>query len=193
MNFFKKFHALLSNESSSTSDLDIYITDSLNIHSNILKFTSDKLNASLELVFEKAVVTNDATAVNLSKLKGHNLAAHTMRYSFPSILLQIYCNPCLYWLHRPAFFVLLQKINTPIEEIASEMEIMKNIFSSEFVTSKCRSGNQDLQPIFEIMNSINVMEKQELSDLLLTAILPFIFCYFNVVEVIKNQVGLQTY
>lgn len=183
-NFLKKFGALLSNELPSKSDSDI--TESLEIHSNVLTFGSNDPNAPLKMVFGKQAIAN--TVVNPSKLKGHNLSPHTMRNSLPSFLLQIYLNPGLYWLHRPAFCVLLQRICTPTENIVLEMETMKRIFSSEFVTRK-RTSIQDSEHILHIMNSINVLENKELGDLLLTSILPFIFCYFNVVEVIKEQVS----
>lgn len=153
-----------------------------------MKFASVNADAPLELVFGKQVVTSDN--VNPSKLKGHNLSAHTMRNSLPSFLLQIYANPCLYWLHQPAFLVLLQRLKTPKDEVPSEMEAMKRIFSSEFVTRKTTAG-QSSSKILDIMNSINISENKELGDLLLAAILPFIFSYFNVVEVIKDQVNLH--
>lgn len=40
-----------------------------------------------------------------------------------------------------------------------------------------------------IFDSNKIEENAELSDLLLSAIVPFVFCYFNVVEVIKNQLS----
>lgn len=160
------------------------ITDSLEIHSNVMRFQSKDPSAPLELIFGKAVAANN---VNLSKLKGHNLSPHTMRHCLPSFLLQIYANPCLYWLHQPAFYVLLQKLNTTKEKMITEMERLKRIFSSEFVT---RKTDQNLENIVDIMNSINATENDELVNLLQASILPFVYCYFNVVEVIKEQVGL---
>lgn len=181
----KKFDALLSNEIPSKSNSDL--TDSLEIHSNVLKFPSNDTNASLELVFGKQTV---ATNVNPAKLKGHNLSAHTMRNTLPAFLLQLYTNPCLYWLHQPAFYVLLQKLNTPKEQITTELERLKQIFSSEFVTCKSAAGKGS-KDILKIMDSINISENEELGNMLLTSILPYIYCYFNVVDVIKNQVTVQ--
>lgn len=143
------------------------------------------MNATLELILGKTMAAN----VNLSKLKGHNLSPHTMRYSLPSFLLQIYSNPCMYWLHQPAFYVLLQRLGTPKGDIITELERLKLIFSSEFVTRK-NTVDQNSERIVEIMNSINVTENDELANLLLASILPFIFCYFNVVEVIKDRVRI---
>lgn len=176
---------MLSNEIPSKGDSDI--ADSLKVHSNVLKFPSSDANASLKLVCGKQAV---ATDVNPSKLKGHNLSAHTMRNSLPMFLLQIYANPCLYWLHQPAFYVLLQKLNTPKEEMAAELDRLKQIFSSEFVTRK-RAASKDSKNIFQIMDSLNMSENEELGHLLLTSVLPYIYCYFNVVEVIQEQVNFK--
>lgn len=182
-NFLKKFNALLSQELPSNGATNL--SDSLEIHSNILRFTSNDLNAPLELVYGKL---QTGTNVNPSKLKGHNLQPCTMRNGVPSILIQIYANPCLYWLHQPAFYVLLLRLNTPMDKIPSEFARMKSIFASEFVTRK-NTNNQDIKEIQDILNSINISENDELANLLLTSILPFIFCYLNVVEVIKDQVS----
>lgn len=130
-----------------------------------------------------------AANVNPSKLKGHNLSPHTMQYSLPLFLLQIYSNPCMYWLHQPAFYVLLQRLETPKNDIIKELERLKRIFSSEFVTRK-NNVDQNSEQIVDIMNSINATENVELANLLLASILPFIFCYFNVVEVIRDRVRI---
>lgn len=185
-NFLKKFQALLSLEIESKRDSDI--TDSLEIHSNVLRFQSKETNAPLELILGKTMAAN----VNPSKLKGHNLSPHTMQYSLPSFLLQIYSNPSMYWLHQPAFYVLLQRsqrLDTPKDGIIEELERLKRIFSSEFVTRK-NNADQNSEQIVDIMNSIKATENVELADLLLASILPFIFCYFNVVEVIRDRVRI---
>lgn len=179
----RKFGALLSIEIPSKYDSDI--TNSLTIHSNVLRYQSQDMNASLELLPAPAIA---ASNVDPSKLKGHNLSSHTMRSSLPSFLLQIYANPCLYWLHQPAFYVVVVRLGiTSDENITREMEQMKRHFASEFVTRNCDAG-QDSKRIIEIMNSINITKNDELADLLLASILPFVFCYFNVVEVIRDQV-----
>lgn len=181
----RKFGALLSIGIPSKYDSDI--TYSLTIHSNVLRYQSQDMNANLELLPAPAIAVGN---VDPSKLKGHNLSLQTMRSSLPSFLLQIYANPCLYWLHQPAFYVVILRLRiTSEEDITTEMEQMKRLFASEFVTRNCNAG-QDSKRIIEIMNSINISENDELADLLLASILPFVFCYFNVVEVIRDQVNI---
>lgn len=176
---------MLSQELTSKSDSSDDVSESLEIHSNVLRFTSSDSNAPLELVFGKL---QTATNVNPSKLKGHTISTHTMRNCLPFFLLQIYSNPCLYWLHQPAFCILLQRLQLPQDELFTEFQRIKRIFSNEFVTRKT-TDNHDINEL--ILNSIQISEDDELANLLLTSILPFVFCYFNVAEVISNQVSVN--
>ncbi|XP_031637359.1 dihydroxyacetone phosphate acyltransferase [Contarinia nasturtii] len=186
VNFLKKFEVLLALEIPSKSDSDI--TDSLEIHANVLQFKSKEANAPLSLVFGPIVASSN---IDPSNLKGHSLSPHTMQNTLPSFLLQIYANPCMYWLHQPAFYVLVRRLGgRSQEEVVTEIDQLKRIFSSEFITRKC---TQDTKKIVEIMDSMNISENMELENVLLTSILPFVFCYFNVVQVIKNQLSSKPF
>lgn len=167
-NFLSKFNALLSNEIPLKTTADIM--DSVSIHANMVKFSSD---GNLELIFGPPMTA--IRNVDLTKLKGHNLLPSTMRQSFPSFLLQIYANPCLYWFHQPAFYVLIKRLNTPVDEFECEFDRLKQIFVSEFVTRP-----QDFKTIEDVMNRINIAENTELADILLTSITPFVLCYLQV-------------
>lgn len=182
-NFLQKFNALLSNEIPLKASTDL--TDSVAIHANVLAFSP--VDGNLDLVFGPPIAA--VKNVDLSKLKGHNLLPHTMRQSFPSFLLQIYANPCLYWLHQPAFYVLLQRLNTPADAFKCEFDRLKQIFASEFVTRKCQIA-QDFQAIADIMDRISITENGELADVLLTSITPFVLCYLHVAKVLKQQVRI---
>lgn len=183
------------------------IVDSLSIHANVLDFASNDKNSSLQLAAGKLV--SNTKSVNLKMLKGHNLSARTMKRCVPSILLQIYANPCMYWLHQPAFYVLLHRLNVPKDEISHEMSRIKRIFSHEFVTRKISTTEvgifitflfncsaltkfslslQQMDEIVNFLNDINILQDAELCNLLLSSIIPFIFCYYNVIDVIMNQV-----
>lgn len=169
------------------SDKFSNIIDALNIHSNILKFSSNDENATLELVFGPRITTSTIKQTDPSKLKGHALLSHTMYKCLPSILLQIYSNPCLYWLHQPAFYVLTQRLNIAKDDVIVEVQRMKDIFVNEFITRK----TEDVGEMIAIWERIDFAGNDELSNILLTSIVPFVFCYFNVVEVIKNQVRVN--
>lgn len=182
-NFLKKFEALLACEipSQNVSNID----DSLDIHSNVLSFNSRNVNGSLRLVFGPRIAST--SSVDPKKLKGHALVASTMQRCLPSILLQIYANPCLYWLHRPAFYVLVKRMNIQKEDEAGEIQRLKQIFVHEFVTRK-DDDIQDLDKSIIFWESLDITGNVELSNVLLASIVPFIFCYFNVVNVINTQV-----
>lgn len=181
-NFLKKFNVLLANEIPLTATSDII--DSMEIHSNVMEFSPN--DGNLALIIGQPIAANN---VHSSKLKGHNLSPHTMRNSLPSFLLQIYANPCLFWLHQPAFYVLLSRLKTPKSDMEIELQRMKQIFVSEFITRK-NTANQHLKEVMDIMDSINITENDELGNLLLTSIVPFVLCYLHVAEVIKDQVRI---
>lgn len=178
--FLKKFNVLLANDIPLKTNSDIIET--LEIHSNVMKFSQN--DGYLELIMGQPIAAND---VDPSKLKGHNLSPHTMRNSLPSFLLQIYSNPCLFWLHQPAFYVLLLRLRTSKDDMPDELERSKRIFVSEFITRKNSSSN-DPNQVIDIMDNINITENNELENLLLTSITPFVLCYLHVAEVIKDQV-----
>lgn len=182
--FLKKFDALLSYDIPSTKSTNI-IDSSLEIHSNILKFTSDQENASLQLVPGPRIA--NTTNVDPKKLKGHALSAGTMQRSLPSIVLQCYANPCFYWLHQPAFYLLVRQMNISRNQHAAEVQRMKQIFVNEFITRNDASI-ETLEESIVLCERLHIAGNTELSNLLLASIVPFVFCYFNIVDVIKSQV-----
>lgn len=97
----KGLGALVAVESHNTTSK---ILDSLAIHDNIL---SSPITGNIELskpeIFNLQI--DDAT-----KLKGYTLSANTIRNSVPAFSLQIYSNPCLYWLAKPAFTLLAARM-----------------------------------------------------------------------------------
>lgn len=86
------------------------ILESLQIHSNVLKISQSD-NSVIELV-RSAINMPDGKKI--TGFKGHQLSTTTMYNTLPILLLQLYTNPCLYWLHVPAFYILAQsKTNNP--------------------------------------------------------------------------------
>lgn len=93
----RKLGALVAVES---NHVKIQVLDSLNIHGNIL---SAPIHGNIELI--KPEILN-LQIEDAKKLKGHKLSMNTIRNSVPAFSLQLYSNPCLYWLARPAFTIL---------------------------------------------------------------------------------------
>lgn len=104
VDFLRKFNALLSYDNATSLDRDI--SDALSIHSNVLSVDQC---GDLQVVAGKIHVNKDS---DLRKLKGHNLSSNTITRAIPLILLQIYVNPIMYWLHAPAFYVLANRTNS---------------------------------------------------------------------------------
>lgn len=180
-NFLKKFDALLSCDIPSTKVSNII--DSLEIHSNILKIQS---NNNIRLVAGPRIA--NTTNVDPKKLKGHALSPNTMQRSLPSIVLQTYVNPCLFWLHQPAFYLLARKMNVPTIEMAAEVQRMKQIFVNEFITRNDASIGT-LEESIGLWERLDIAGNDELTSIVLASIVPFVFCYFNVVDVIKSQLS----
>lgn len=103
------------------------IIDAINIHENILHLP---LRGSI--VLSKPEIANLKTDVDSGQLKGHRLSANTIRNSVPAFSLQIYSNPCLYWLVRPAFVILAAKNTIANASLVDIFFNLRNIFSAEF-------------------------------------------------------------
>lgn len=167
------------------------VADALTVHANVLQFTAAGEREHLALTVDKLVA--DTSRCDPAKLKGHSLSARTMKSSLPIILLQIHANPCLYWLHQPAFYVLLHRLHVPAPSMPIEMQRIKQIFSYEFITRKA-TDEQEIIELIGSFNEFNMLEDVELCELLLSSILPFMFCYFNVADVILHHVrGCSSY
>lgn len=80
----------------------------MSVHSNIVQFSKSN-EKYLELV--KGGTVSSTKRCDVNKLKGHDLTQKTMRSSIPSFVLQLYCNPCMFWLHQPAFFVMAEVLH----------------------------------------------------------------------------------
>lgn len=179
----RRFNASLSCEIPSLAKSEV--ADALVVHSNVLQFASPCNEAHLALAVEKRV--SDTSHIDPSKLKGHALSVRTMRSSIPIFLLQIHANPCLYWLHQPAFYVLLHRLQVSNKQMATEMANIKRIFAYEFITRK-RTEIDEFNSVIQKINEFNILADIEITELLLSTILPFVFCYYNVADVILNHV-----
>lgn len=83
--------------------IEAEIIESLEIHSNVLKISHS----------DSSVIEMTRSAINMpdgkiTGFKGHKLSSKTMYNTLPVLLLQLYANPCLYWLHVPAFYTLAE-------------------------------------------------------------------------------------
>lgn len=140
--------------------IEAEIMESLEIHSNVLKISHS----------DSSVIEMTRSAINMpdgkiTGFKGHKLSSKTMYNTLPVLLLQLYANPCLYWLHVPAFYVLAQNETNDLgrfldqkqftcsqfyisrfsifvlisDDVQSEVEKLRKIFCTEFISDKANT------------------------------------------------------
>lgn len=90
------------------ANLEQQIVQSLDTHNNMLKLS----DADQDVIDLMRPVINLADGNGLSGFKAHKLSSSIMLNSIPAILLQLYSNPCIHWLHVPAFYILAQQQTT---------------------------------------------------------------------------------
>ena len=181
------------------------IIETVEIHSNIVHFEQGQLQ------FSHVAATQVAQEVDAKRLKAHALSPHTMALAVPTLALQLYINPCLFWLARPAFLIMAalqqQKIQ---EETASSdyarvvsalfkrVAIMEDIFKQEFIMESNRNEAEfqhnllflEVHGILRICKQSGHIQmlQNECSRVVLSALAPFLCLYYQL-AVVLNQVG----
>lgn len=79
------------------------ILDALVIHANILHAP---VSGAIEMLNAEILNLPQEVDEGRHRLKGHQLCANTIRNAVAAFSLQIYSNPCLFWLVRSAFVLL---------------------------------------------------------------------------------------
>ena len=176
-------------------DMDNFDKDlrqTISVHQNILKLSGN--NSNIQLIKSNVDLTN----INAEKLKGARLSNEVMNVAVPAFSLQLYCNPTLYWLAQPAFFVLsaISQDTIDIQSLRRDFETLRKIFIYEFVLYPgfCEADfHQNLQlmlnlEIFKIQNeTFHLNHNSNYTNLLLSAIAPFLNCYLNTSKVILGN------
>lgn len=124
--------------------------ETIRIHSNTLKLDDRDAGDAGNCCIQQMHVSIEhlATEVDVGKMKAHPLQPLTMAIAIPSLSLQLYINPCLFWLARPAYLLVaalkLQKeqhflsqssIKDQLKKYAYELE---DIFKYEFIIDTSR-------------------------------------------------------
>ena len=176
-----------------TQKLDDDINRTISVHNNILEVKGNNSNV-------KMIKSNvDLGNINPLKLKGIRLCNEVMNIAVPVFSLQLYCNPTLYWLAQPAFFVLstLGSDNMDISKLRKDVEILRKVFVYEFVlypgfAEESFDRTMDQMNELEIFKSTNngglqLNKDSKYVNLLLSALAPFLNCYLNTSSVILNN------
>lgn len=137
--FIKQLDTSLTKEilSDQIETLKLHAIETIQIHSNTFVLRGDgkvqQINVSMESLSRE---------IDTRKMKAHSLQPLTMAIAMPSVSLQLYINPCLFWLVRPAYLIfaalklqkeqhfLNQSLKDQLKEYAYELE---DIFKYEFI------------------------------------------------------------
>lgn len=160
------------------------IIKTVEIHSNVVKF--DKAN--LKYTPTPGV---DMKTIEVKKLKGHMLAQDTMTISVPALHIQLYVNPCMFWLAKPSFLILsAMKLNAkgyhdllPADQLEEDFNELSRIFNQEFILDSTINENS-ISNILDVLRSFGVFNgmqflANDVSKLLLSAIAPFLCMYYQ--------------
>lgn len=161
------------------------IEETINVHDNILEIVGN--NACVRL---KTIDTAPAKRDDGIKLKGHWICKEVMDKVVPVFSLQLYCNPTLFWLSQPTFFVLslFDSQMKSLEHLKQDVSILRNVFIYEFVLYP-RFADEEFDETLKLLLSMQVIQlfsddttyclnyKHPCIDLFLSAIAPFLSCF----------------
>ncbi|XP_055904777.1 dihydroxyacetone phosphate acyltransferase [Eupeodes corollae] len=167
------------------------IIKTVEIHSNVVTFEK----ANLKYTPSTGV---DMKNIELKKLKGHMLAQNTMTIAVPALHIQLYINPCMFWLAKPSFVVLAaMKLNAngyrdllPADQLEDKFNELCKIFNQEFIFESNKNENS-VSHILDVLRSFGVFNGMEflsndVSKLLLSAISPFLCIYYQLAVAITE-------
>ncbi|XP_058978551.1 dihydroxyacetone phosphate acyltransferase-like [Musca domestica] len=181
------------------------IIETVEIHSNIVHFKQGRLE------FTQVPVELLAQEIDISRLKAHALSPRTMAVAVPSMALQLYMNPCLFWLARPGYLIMAalqleeqqQKMSKQISgsheetilRLSQQVDALDEVFKHEFIVE----SNRELEEFehnlkflkdygvlhISQMGSVQV-QHNECSRSILTALSPFLCLYYQLVVALNT-------
>lgn len=186
---FEKLGAkVATNEKSIQRD----IIETLEVHSNILRL----MKGTVELVSNGI----NFETTDVKRLKGFPLSKETMQTAVPILSLQIYINPCLFWLSNLSFIMLagLKLINearaVTKDAIFNTFKELSAIFYSEFILANSFEDNFKVLLDLEIFHKVDeyfVLKLKHISNVILSAFAPFLCIYLQIANTILDQVNLK--
>lgn len=143
------FEVLGAHVATNVNSIKPEIIETVEIHSNIVHFKQARLE------FTQVPVEQLAQEIDVNNLKAHALSPRTMAVAVPSMALQLYINPCLFWLARPGYLILAalrlqneQKISAEkitvgsygeaILRLSREVNRLDEVFKHEFIIESNR-------------------------------------------------------
>lgn len=188
---FETFGALVAVD---LKNLDKDIHDTFAVHGNILELVGNNNNVHL-------IKSNvDLKNMNISQLKGHRLCNEVMNIAVPALSLQLYCNPAMFWLAEPAFFVLSalgRNSAIRVDDLKADVDLLRQTFIYEFVLYPA-FAEQDFNKTLHHLEMLEIFDRttegflnlncdSKFINLLLSAISPFLISYFQTARTILND------
>lgn len=205
-----------------TGDPLAAVAEALRVHGNLFGVPTtadDEGHADgepLELL-RPELPTVTATAASARSLRAHQLAVGTLRNAVPVLTLQIYANPCMFWLAPPAFVLLavrtlvaehaaLADRRRPLQlgAVAEVCAHMRRLFGEEFVLPSEPDGHEQIVDTLVAWRMLDGATLRVRGDgagdeddgtvdanvqLVLSAIVPFVCCYRLVAQTLCEDFG----
>lgn len=203
------FEQLGAHVSTSANSIKPDIIDAVEIHGNILQFRVGRLQ------FSPLAVDQLAAKIDVKRLKAHALSPDTMAVAVPMLALQLYVNPCMFWLARPAYLLLaalkeqrrqknFDAISTYEETLAalhSHVTSMDSLFQHEFIVESNRAAvefethlqllmDEHALQLNEQNGKISVQDN-ECSRVILAALAPFLCLYYQLAVTLRQVSALN--
>lgn len=190
------------------------VNAALALHSNIVRIIDDDGNAvggqrTVQLLRPPTPSTTSASDkggrsaaidTTATRLKGHQLSPATLRNVLPVLTLQIYSNPCMFWLAEAA--IVLLAIRTLSHRVDRQADIsdlppligerclhLRQLFEEEFVLPVAF----DVHAILELLRSSGILASRDNEELVLSSLAPFVYCYHRVVDTVAAVFGIEAF
>ncbi|XP_017131626.1 dihydroxyacetone phosphate acyltransferase [Drosophila elegans] len=200
------FEQLGAHVSTTPSSIKTDIIDAVEIHSNILHFVAAKLQ------FTPMAAKQLAEKIDVRRMKAHALCPQTMAVAVPMLALQLYINPCMFWLARPAYLLLAAlkeqrnqenqlstadtiSYDASLSALHSHVTTMDALFQHEFIIESNREAAEfetHLQllldeRVVEVEKSGRIrVQNNECSHVILAALAPFLCLYYQLVVTLRK-------
>ncbi|XP_061387625.1 dihydroxyacetone phosphate acyltransferase [Musca vetustissima] len=203
------FEKLGAHVATNVNSIKPEIIETVEIHSNIIHLKQGRLE------FSQVPVELLAQEIDVSRLKAHALSPRTMAVAVPSMALQLYMNPCLFWLARPGYLIMAalhleeeqQKSNKQnsgsyeetILRLSQQVDALDEVFKHEFIVESNREL-EEFEHNLKFLKDHGVLQisqmglvevrHNECSRSILSALAPFLCLYYQLV-VILNKLSIE--
>ncbi|KAL3286293.1 hypothetical protein HHI36_000802 [Cryptolaemus montrouzieri] len=174
------------------TDFDDDFRETLLVHKNLLHVTGD---GKIDVVKNKIDLTN----LNVSKLKAYRLSEKVLTYSVPFITLCIYANPVLHYLVDTSIILAVLKVipQATYDVLFNQYCYLRRLFLHEFVTYPPKFSSEFKISLnhcidFSLItiskdNRYMLWENEDLQQLMISSIQPFLYSYFIVAHILENH------